>query len=128
MFPNVNVRNKFVCAKFKYLDSCVRLTVFNPIIQFLQDNSKFGYKMQNESFITLPFADDFCLITTDLRTHQRIINQISSNINSMGLRLKPSKCRSFSIRKGKPEILNFKIEGNSVPSISEENIKTVLNI
>ena len=41
----------------------------------------------------------------------------------MGLRLKPSKCRSFSIRKGKPEILNFKIEGNSVPSISEEEQK-----
>ena len=43
-------------------------------------------------------ADDFCLITTDLRKHQKIPNEIKSKIESMGMRLKPAKCRSFSIR------------------------------
>ena len=105
------------------LSPIIFLIVFNPIIQFLQENSRYGYKIQEEEFITLPFADDFCLITTDLRTQQRLINQISSHISSMGMRLKPSKCRSFSIRRGKPEIIHFNIDGNIVPSIAEEEQK-----
>ena len=46
------------------LSPIIFLLVFNPILQFLQENSNFGYKLQDKSFITLPFADDFCLITT----------------------------------------------------------------
>ena len=79
--------------------------------------------MKDEQFITLPFADDFCLVTTDLRTQQRIINQISSHIQAMGMMLKPSKCRSFSIRGGKPEIVHFKIDEAVIPSIAEEEQK-----
>ena len=79
--------------------------------------------MKDEDFITLPFADDFCLMTTDLRTHQRIIHQIDEKIKSMGMLLKPSKCRSFSIRSGKPIVKHFLIEDKVVPSISEEEQK-----
>ena len=78
---------------------------------------------ENEHFVTLPYADDFCLITTDLRTHQRILNQIAEKINSMGMKIKPSKCRSFSNRSGKPSKVNFTIEGNNVPSIQDEEQK-----
>ena len=92
------------------LSPIIFLTVFNPILQFLQDNSKFGYKLQDENFITLPFADDFCLVTTDKRTHQRLINKINENIKSMGMLLKPTKCRSFSLKSGKPEIVQFQID------------------
>ena len=107
------------------LSPIIFLIVFNPIIQHLQNQSKFGYNLsENEdNFITLPYADDFCLITCDKRTHQRIINEISKNINSMGMKLKPSKCRSFSIKSGAPEIVHFDIEGYKVPSIAEEEQK-----
>ena len=78
---------------------------FNPILQFLQENAKFGYKIQGENFVTLPYADDFCIISTDKRTHQRLMNQVSDKINSMGI--KPTKCRSFSLSSGKPKIIQF---------------------
>ena len=52
------------------LSPIIFLLAFNPILQYLQENSKFGYKLQDEKFITLPFADDFCLITADKRMIQ----------------------------------------------------------
>jgi len=99
--------------------------VFNPILQYLQTQAKYGYglKEDEENFITFPYADDFCLITRDKRTHQRIINEIVKHINSMCMKIKPSKCRSFSIKSGSPETLHFDIEGYKVPSIAEEEQK-----
>ena len=82
-----------------------------------------GYKIKENPFITLPYADDFCIITTDKRTHQRLMNQVSDKINSLGMKIKPSKCRSFSLCSGKPSVVNFKFEDYSVPSISEEEQK-----
>jgi len=61
--------------------------VFNPIIEFLQSKNDCGFNLNEEKIITLPYADDFCLITTDLRKHQKIQNEIKSKIESMGMRL-----------------------------------------
>ena len=105
------------------LSPIIFLLAFNPILQFLQENSKFGYKIQEENFITLPYADDFCIISTDKRTHQRLMNQVSDKINSMGMKIKPTKCRSFSLSSGKPKIIQFNFENNVIPSISEEEQK-----
>ena len=63
------------------------------------------------------------MITTDLRTHQRIINKIDEHIKSMGMQLKPTKCRSFSLSSGKPTIKHFLIGDRVVPSIAEEEQK-----
>ena len=53
------------------------LMVFNPIIQSLQNQSaKFGYKLGETSYVTLPYDDDFCLISTHKTSHQNLINQI----------------------------------------------------
>ena len=41
----------------------------------------------------------------------------------MGMKVKPSKCRSFSNSFGKPSNVDFLIEGNIVPSIQEEEQK-----
>ena len=68
-----------------------------------QDNDN----SQERNFITLPYADDFCLITTNKRTHQKLINEINNNINSMGMKLKPSKCRSFSLSRGSSKVVDF---------------------
>ena len=105
------------------LSPIIFLLVFNPIIQFLTENSKYGYKLQDQKFITLLFADDFCLITSDKRSHQRIIKQINDHINSMGMMLKPSKCRSFSLKGGRPSKEIFNINEHPVPSIADEEQK-----
>ena len=76
-----------------------------------------------EKIITLPFADDFCLITTNKRTHQRLQNEINLKIESMGFRLKPSKCRTFSICSGKPTNVPFTIRSMVIPSIQDKEQK-----
>ena len=42
----------------------VFLLVFNPILQDLKNQSHNGYKIGDESYVSLPYADDFCLIST----------------------------------------------------------------
>ena len=82
--------------------------VFNPILLDLKNKAEsVGYKLGDYSYVTLPYADDFCLITTNLKTHQRLISDISDKITSMGMMLKPSKCRSVSISSGKSKVVPF---------------------
>ena len=99
------------------------ILTFQPIIDFIIQNEDFGVMINGERVITLPYADDFCLITRDMRTQQRLINQINFHINSMGMKLKPSKCRSFSIKSGKPSVVPFHIGENHIPSIAHEEQK-----
>ena len=99
------------------------ILTFQPIIDFLMKQEKFGYCILDKSIITLPYADDFCLITTNMKTQQRLINQINLHIQSMGMELKPSKCRSFSIKSGKPTKIKFFIDQYSIPSIADEEQK-----
>jgi len=97
--------------------------VFNPIIEFLQSKNDCGFNLNEEKIITLPYADNFCLITTDLRKHQKIQNEIKSKIESMGMRLKPAKCRSLSTRSGLPSRINFTIGETEIPNIFQEEQK-----
>jgi len=96
---------------------------FNPIIEFLQSKNDCGFNLNEEKINTLPYADDFYLITTDLRKHQKIQNEIKSQIESMEMRLKPTKCRSFSIRSGVPSRINFIIGETEIPNIFQEEQK-----
>ena len=105
------------------LSPVIFLLVFNPILQELERNSHKGYKVGESDFVTLPYADDFCLITRDSRTHQNLINKIHSHITSMGMKLKPSKCRSFSLLGGSPSVVPFHIGGSPVASIRDEEQK-----
>ena len=82
------------------LSPIIFLAVFNPLLEKLKLESKFGYEINNFRYITTPFADDFNLITRNKRTHQRIINKIFDWSKSMGLKLKPTKCKSLSIVSG----------------------------
>ena len=102
------------------LSPIIFIMCFNPIIQALEAEMKHGYKLDNVPYITAPFADDFCLFTGNKRTHQRLINSIQNNISSMGLKLKPVKCRSLSIVSGKPTNVPFLIGDNEVPTLFEK--------
>ena len=102
------------------LSPIIFLLVFNPIIQVLKNHeSLHGYNMEGEKYITLPFADDFCLITSDKRKHQKIMGEIHEITKSMNLTLKPSKCKSISICSGKPNVCQFKIGDNVLKTTKE---------
>ena len=79
--------------------------------------------MNEEKIITLPYADDFRLITIDPRKHQKNQIEIKSKIESIGMRLKPAKCRSFSIRSSVPSRINFAIGETEIPNIFQEEQK-----
>ena len=98
--------------------------VFNPIIQSLQNQSaKFCYKLGENSYVTLPYADDFSLISTHKTSHQNLINQIQSQVTSLGMKLKPSKCTSLSLKSWKPEDVPFFIGDNRISSIRDKEQK-----
>ena len=84
------------------------------------NESKFGYSLNGYKYITLPFADDFCLITTNKLTHRRLINDINGKLLSINLPLKPSKCRSISICSGKPKSITFSIGDISLQAVLEK--------
>ena len=47
------------------------LMAFNPVLLHLKlQEETIGYKLNNAHIVTLPYADDFCLITTHKSTHQ----------------------------------------------------------
>ena len=73
--------------------------------------------------MTTPYADDFCLITRDKRNQQNLIDDINNQITSMGMKLKPSKCRSFSISGGTPTATSFHIGDSEISSIRDEEQK-----
>ena len=99
------------------------LLVFNPILQKLQENLHKGYKLGDVSHVTTPYADDFCLISTRSTSHQKMINDLHIQISSMGMKLKPSKCRSFSISGGRPVVFPFHIGDDEIASIRDEEQK-----
>ena len=120
----------FRCGVFQGdpLSPTIFLMVFNPVLLQLKNmEERYGYKLHTEnqttSIITLPYADDFCLITRDLRTHQKLINTIQSNITSMGLRLKPCKCCGLTICGGISRDIPFYIGEHRIPSIRDEGQK-----
>ena len=79
------------------------LVVFNPLIDYIkQFKETHGYQIGNTKVITKPFADDFEIVTNNKRKHQKLQNDIQEKCTTLGMLLKPSKCRSLSITSGKP--------------------------
>ena len=85
--------------------------------------SHYGYDLNSTRYITLPFADDFCLIATHKRTHQRLMNEISELTVSMNFTLKPVKCKSLSICSGKLRAIEFSIGDNKLKSVQDAPVK-----
>ena len=89
------------------------LVAFNPIIQYIKkhnENQGYQIKLKDKSVknvITTPFADDFNIISRNIKQHQKLLSGVQSKINSMKLVLKPSKCRSLSIQNGKQTNVSF---------------------
>ena len=93
---------------------------FNPILEYLEDiRDKSGFNLDGCKVITTPYADDFNLLTSNKLQHQKIINDLQEKTQSMGLTLKPTKCRSLSICSGVPKVVDFHIDGKRVTPVKE---------
>jgi hypothetical protein len=101
------------------LSPIIFLVVFNPIIQYLKLKEEFGYNLDGTKYITLPFADDFCLISSDKRKHQKFMNEIFDITQSMNLQLKPVKCKTISIRSGVPCELSFNLGQDILKTVKD---------
>ena len=79
--------------------------------------------------ITTPFADDFNLITRNTTFHQSLVSDVQQKIQSMGLILKPSKCRALTIQEGKVTKVHFKLDDKetgacvSIATVEEKPMK-----
>ena len=80
-----------------------------------------GYSLNGTPFITLPFADDFNLITRDIRKHRKLMVRLYDRTSSMGLKVKPRKCRSLSVKSGKSEEIIFSLGDDAISSILHES-------
>ena len=117
---------KFQCGAFQGdpFSGKNLLVTFNPIIQFIKkQEASQGYKIKLKdnsvnSVITTPFADDFNIISKNKDLHQKLVLNVEKKIRSMGLILKPPKCRALTIQKGTPKIVDFNLTtetGKKVP-------------
>ena len=111
------------------------LLPFNPIIQYIKKhNDKYGYQIQIKdktvkTVITTPFADDFNIISRNIKHHQKLLSDLQNKINSIKLVLKPHKCRSLSIQHGMQSIVSFYLTKKdlqdkvSISSVIDEPLK-----
>ena len=100
------------------LSPIIFLMCFNPILEDLRSfEDSDGYVLNGMPVITLPFADDFNLITRDVRKHKKLMVRLNNLTRSMGLKLKPRKCRSLSIKAGKSVEVKFSLGDDEILSI-----------
>ena len=95
------------------------LVTFNPIINYIKkQEANQGYEIKLKSkiaknVITTPFADDFNIISKNMKMHQKLVIDVERKLKSMGLVLKPQKCRALSIQSGSPKIVDFHLTNNT---------------
>jgi hypothetical protein len=100
------------------LSPTIFLCVFNPLLEYLLTEQKHGYQLNNDTkVISTPFADDFNVITTNSRTHQRLLKNVERFAKSLNLSLEPTKCKSLSICAGHSKNVQFKLSDLNIDSI-----------
>ena len=96
------------------LSPIVFILCFIPLLDFLKQNSEFGYNFQNSSIISLPYADDFNLIPANNRIHQRLLSKLTIRTDSMNLELNTSKHSFLSKVSGSPKNFPFTLSNLTI--------------
>ena len=61
------------------LSPTIFICVFNPLLEYLKSEIKNGYYLNKQTHvISTPFADDFNVITSNARVHQRILRNVEN--------------------------------------------------
>ena len=86
------------------LSGTIFLIVFNPLIEHIKKfRDSQGYNLNGTKIIPTRFADDFNIISNNIKKHQKLLTDIQEKVTSMGFKFKPSKCSTLSIVSGKPQ-------------------------
>ena len=100
------------------LSPTIFICIFNPLLEYILSEKKHGYHLDKDTpIISTPFADDFNIITSNSRSHQRILNNVEKFANTMNLILEPTKCKSLSISSGCSKVIEFKLSNQTITSI-----------
>ena len=100
------------------LSPTIFICVFNPLLEYLLSERKHVYHLnKNTPIISTPFANDFNVITTNSRTHQRILKNVKKYAKTMNLNLEPAKCKSLPISSGSSKIVKIKLSDLNIDSI-----------
>ena len=115
------------------LSGVIFLIIFNPIIEYIKcHKEKHWYQLTTKTdatFVnTTPFADDFNVISRNIRQHQALVTDVENKLQSMGLIIKAPKCRSLSIQSGKTTNIQFYLKTNTdnrvpISSVIEKPMK-----
>ena len=71
------------------------------------------------------YMDDMTLITTTVPCMKRILERLNKNLKWASMKIKPSKSRSISIRRGKLSDRKFIIDEEEIPMIREKSVKSL---
>ena len=112
------------------LSPTIFVTLFNQILLYLRTEKHHGVCIKDEQISALAFADDLTIVCNNARSAQRILNAVSSKLESNGLVIKPSKCFSLSIKSGCfDQSRKFALNGVDFENISQASMKFLgLNI
>ena len=114
------IPSRFAEESFREIRCTIFLMVSNPILEYLGSKQHCGYKLSDETcVITTPFADDFNVITTNARSHQRIIRNVEEFTSSLNLVLEPTKSKSLLLCHGQSKSVDFRISGQTITSLKD---------
>ena len=106
------------------LSSALFILAFNPILEWITSHEKRGFRLSNDCTVNcLAFCDDITVISSDRRFHQRLIDDLSAKLKTMGMHLKPTKSRALSICAGRPKEVMFYLNEESIPLVHEADHK-----
>ena len=71
-----------------------------------------------------PLADNFNIISKNSTQHQKLVTDVEKKLISMGLVLKSSKCRSLTLKSGKPVNTIFYLKEDSDNPTPIESVLT----
>ena len=112
------------------LSPTIFVSLFNQILLYLRTEKQHGVSIKEEKISSLAFADDLTLVCDNARSAQRILNAVSSKLESNGLLIKPSKCYSLSLKSGCfDQSRKFSLNGVNFENINNAPMKFLgLNI
>ena len=90
---------------------------FNPLLEYIKTRKeKQGYNITTNTtakhVITTPFADDFNVISRNIKHHQNLVTDVENKLKTMALVIKAPKCRSLSIQSGTTTNVQFNLKNN----------------
>ena len=74
--------------------------------------------------ITTPFADSFNILANNKTMHQTLVTDVENKLLSMGVVIKPKKCRSLAIQGSKAVDIPFRLKDKETGE--DENIDSVI--